>query len=188
MQRQGRLPGRQIHHPQIGQKHPIPKPRAQGLGTSLLGRKTLGITRRRLPRPLLSPRPLNLRKHPLREPLPMPLQRPLNAANIANVGTEPEDHALARSTCAMLAAPRRPAMTWLRWRVSRTSTSTMVSKKSCWRWVILRLAIAPPCCETALVRLARAFGLLLAMTLMRPTNLLFLGSMRAMAALSQSTS
>ena len=54
--------------------------------------------------------------------------------------------------------------------MSRTSTSTRASKKSCWRWTTFKLAMAPSCLATALVRLASALVLLLAMTLMRPVN------------------
>ena len=62
-------------------------------------------------------------------------------------------------------------MTFDRCRMSRTSTSTSVSKISCWRLMILRLLIAPSCFAIALVSSASAPGSFAAMTLIRPVCL-----------------
>ncbi len=93
MQRNTGLAGRKIHHPQIREKHAAAKPGAQRLCTSLLGSKTLGISRRTILRPALRPRTLLHRIQPHRQPVPKPRQRFLNPPNVANVGAKAKDHA-----------------------------------------------------------------------------------------------
>ena len=65
-------------------------------------------------------------------PSTMPLNRLFDAPDVADVGTDAQDHPpVARSTPLIAFNPRKPTITFDRCPISRTSASTSTSIKSC---------------------------------------------------------
>lgn len=133
------LAGGEVDHAEIAPEHALAEAGAERLAGRLLRRVALGIGGgAQLLGAAVGLAAFQRREDALQEALAMPLQHPLDAANVHDVVAEADDHvragsiqrgrqALLRSTWMMPGQARNAAMTLERWRRSVTSRSTSTS-------------------------------------------------------------
>src|SRR5690606_16159408 len=102
-QRQGRLAGRQVHHPHVAPIDVGAHPGAERLGAGLLGREPFGVAPRRVGLAVRAGA-LELSEDPLFETVAETVQRGLNAPNVRQIGADADNHDPAPKVASSIAA------------------------------------------------------------------------------------
>src|SRR4051812_997811 len=133
-QRHGRLAAAHVHHAHVAPEHAAAQPRAERLGAGLLGSEALGVARR-AGRPALGAFLLDLGEDTLHEAVAEPLERLLDAADVAEIVTDAQDHAAALRASSMMrrisriaaSRPTKIASPTRKWPMLSSRTSGMAA-------------------------------------------------------------
>src|SRR5262249_24736731 len=125
----GRPSRRQIDHPHVAPEHARPQPGAERLGAGLLGGKALGVGLEPVGA-ALGPRPLGGGEDARQEALAVALDHLLDAAHVAEIGADADDHPAlarpramaARMVCTAFARPENTASPIRKWPMLSSTT------------------------------------------------------------------
>src|SRR5436190_2974762 len=133
-QHQGRLAAAQIDHPHVAPEHAAPQAGAERLGASLLGGEALGVARGTRRAALGAPL-LDLGEDAPDEALAEALQRFLDAADVAEIVADAQDHAepvrawsmMRRISRIAASSPTKIASPTRKWPILSSRTSGMAA-------------------------------------------------------------
>src|SRR5690606_30466981 len=138
-QGQGRLAGRQVHHPHVAPVDVGPHPGPQGLGAGLLGGEPLGVAPGRIGLAVRAGA-LQFSEDALLETVAEAVQRRLDAPDVRQVSADADDHDTASSMAARIrrmaaSRPTKTASPIRKWpifssTISRTARTSLAVAKS----------------------------------------------------------